>query len=163
MTGFDYTVLLVVGSSVLLGLLRGAIREVCALAGWAVAFLAARAYTPSLAAVLPASLPGGALRYIIAWVLLFFGVLLATGLVTLLAVQLVHGIGLGWLDKGLGVAFGCARGTLIVLVLVLAAGLTSLPQRPFWRHARLSSPLVAAANHLKHLLPGDLSKRIQFE
>lgn len=163
MAGFDYTILLIVGGSVLLGLLRGAIREVLSLLGWGVAFLVARTYTSSLAGMLPVSIPSEALRYIIAYVLLFVGVLLATGMLTLLLVELVHGIGLGWLDKGLGGVFGCARGTLIVLVLVLAAGFTSLPQKPFWRQARFSSPLTAAANHLKHLLPGDLSKRIRYE
>jgi membrane protein required for colicin V production len=43
MTAFDYAVLAVIAASVLLGLWRGVVSEVLALAAWVVAFLVARA------------------------------------------------------------------------------------------------------------------------
>jgi membrane protein required for colicin V production len=62
-----------------------------------------------------------------------------------------------------GMLFGLARGGLIVLVLVLLAGLTTLPRDPLWRNAMLSSPLEAFAMHVKVWLPGDWSRRIKYD
>jgi len=75
---------------------------------------------------------------------------------------LVKSAGLAAEDRILGGVFGLARGALIVLVLVLLAGLTSLPKRPVWRDAVLSPPLEALALSVKIWLPGDLSRRISY-
>ena len=62
-----------------------------------------------------------------------------------------------------GMLFGLARGGLIVLVLVLLAGLTTLPRDPIWRNAMLSSPLESLALYVKAWLPGELSRRIKYD
>jgi membrane protein required for colicin V production len=46
MTAFDYLVLGIVGLSVLVSVLRGAVREVMALGGWVAAFLVANTFAP---------------------------------------------------------------------------------------------------------------------
>jgi membrane protein required for colicin V production len=58
--------------------------------------------------------------------------------------------------------FGLVRGFLVVLLIVLAAGLTALPQEPFWRKAVLSGPLEMAALMAIPWLPQDLSRHINF-
>ena len=77
--------------------------------------------------------------------------------------RLVKGAGFAFEDRLLGALFGLARGGLVVMVLVLLAGLTTLPRDPMWRNAMLSSPLEAFALYLKAWLPGDLSKRIKYD
>ncbi|MCF8177256.1 MAG: CvpA family protein, partial [Sulfuritalea sp.] len=49
MTAFDYAVLTVIAASVLLGLWRGVVSEILALAAWVVAFLVARAEASEVA------------------------------------------------------------------------------------------------------------------
>jgi membrane protein required for colicin V production len=49
-----------------------------------------------------------------------------------------------------------------VLLVVLTAGLTALPQEPFWRKALLSKPLETAAMMAMPWLPQDVSKRISY-
>ena len=49
MTAFDYAVLTVISASVLLGLWRGVVSEILALAAWVVAFLVARAEAAEVA------------------------------------------------------------------------------------------------------------------
>jgi len=163
MTLFDYTVLLIVGLSILLSVMRGAVREILALSSWVAAFLVANAYGVWLAAQLPAAIPGEALKLLAAFIILFLTTLLLMSLFTIALSELVKTVGLGTFDRGLGAIFGLARGLLIVMVLVLLAGLTSLPQQHFWRDAMFSSPLEALTIKAKIWLPEDFSKRLSYD
>lgn len=163
MTLFDYAVLLVIGLSVLLSVLRGMVREVLALAGWVLAFVAANMFAADLASMLPAAVSGESVRLLVAFAALFVVTLLITGLVSMLASELVKSLGLGVPDRVLGALFGLARGLLIVMVAVLLAGLTSAPRQPFWRQAVLSGPLETIAIAIKPWLPRELSKRIRYD
>ena len=77
--------------------------------------------------------------------------------------RLVKAAGLGFEDRFLGAIFGVARGLLMVMVLMLFAGLTSLPKQPAWRGALMSLPLETLAVQLKQWLPDDLSQRIRYD
>ncbi|TFH11944.1 MAG: CvpA family protein, partial [Nitrosomonadales bacterium] len=83
-------------------------------------------------------------------------------MVTMLASALIRTVGLGSVDKFFGALFGFARGLLVVLLLVLSAGLTTLPQEPFWRKALLSKPLETGVIMIIPWLPWDLSRRVNY-
>jgi membrane protein required for colicin V production len=89
--------------------------------------------------------------------------LLGMVLLSLALVELVRAAGLGFADRVLGLAFGLARGALVVLTLVLLAGLTRLPEHPAWRDAMLSPPLEVLAIAVKPWLPGEVSRRIRYD
>jgi membrane protein required for colicin V production len=163
MTAFDYTVLVLIALSVLLSVMRGLVREVLALAAWIVAFLAANLLAEDLAALMPAAIQGAELRLLAGFVSAFFVVLLLMSLVSLAASQLMKHSGLGVEDRALGAVFGLARGMLVVMVLVLLAGLTSLPRKEVWRNAALSQPLEALAHEVKVWLPAGLSRKIVYD
>ena len=93
----------------------------------------------------------------------FLLVLVLMSIAAVLASRLVKAAGLGVEDRVLGASFGVARGLLIVLVLMLLAGLTSLPQQPAWRAALTSPLLEALATQVKAWLPDDLSRRIRYD
>jgi membrane protein required for colicin V production len=163
MTVFDYAVLVIVGLSILVSIMRGLVREVLALLAWVAAFAVAVLFGADVAAHMPAAIPSEELRLLAGFVTVFFGVLLAMSLAAIAISRLVKSAGLGVEDRMFGMLFGFARGALIVLVLVLLAGLTALPRDPLWRNAMLSSPLEAFAIHVKVWLPGDLSRRIKYD
>jgi membrane protein required for colicin V production len=163
MTGFDYVVLTVLALSILVSVIRGAVREILALAGWVAAFLIANAMTPHLALMLPKEIPSDTLKLLIAFVALFVGTLVVTGLATVAIGELVKAAGLTPLDRGVGAVFGAARGALIVLVGVLLAGLTAMPKQQFWREAALSAPLESVAMDVKQWLPASFAQRIRYE
>ena len=162
MTVFDYAVLAIIGVSILLSVMRGFLREVMALLAWVVAFWVANLFTDQLAPLLPAAIPTPALRVLAAFVLLFFGVLLLMSLLAIAVSQFLKVIGVGPWDRLLGAFFGFARGMIIVLVLVLLSGLTSLPKQPIWKNAMLSSPLEALVMQAKPWLPLELKKRLNY-
>jgi membrane protein required for colicin V production len=163
MTPFDYAVLAIVGVSILISVIRGLVREVLALVAWAAAFVVATLFGARMAAVMPAAIPSEELRLLTGFLVVFVGVLVAMSLIAMVVSRLVKGAGFAFEDRMLGALFGLARGGLVVMVLVLLAGLTTLPRDPMWRNAMLSSPLEAFALYLKAWLPGDLSKRIKYD
>lgn len=163
MTAFDYAVLVIVGASVLLSVMRGAVREILALLSWVAALWVAYVYTMQLAPMLPANIPSQSLRLLAAFVILFLGSLLIMSLISIALSQFVKALGLGPLDRVLGAVFGLARGVLIALVVVLAAGLTSVPHQDYWKNAMFSPPLEAVVQSARPWLPEDFSRRISYD
>ena len=162
MTVFDYTVLLIVGVSILLSVMRGFLREVMALLAWVVAFWVANLYTAQFAPLLPEAIPTPELRLLAAFAALFFATLLVMSLIAITVGQLLKAVGIGAWDRGLGAVFGVVRGMIIVLVLVMLAGLTNLPKQPLWKNAMLSAPLEAMVQQFKPWLPAELAKRLKY-
>jgi membrane protein required for colicin V production len=163
MTVVDYAVLVIIVLSVVLSVWRGMVREVLALVAWVVAFLLAQHYAAPVAALLPDAIPGPSLKMLAGFCIVFLSVLLMMTLVAIGLAQLLRSAGLGPLDRALGGVFGLLRGCLIVLVLVIAVGLTSLPRQPAWRNAMFSAPLEAAALQIRPWLPDALGKRISYD
>ena len=161
MTGFDYAALAVLAFSLLVGILRGFVRELVMLAGWVAAFVLATFFSGHLARVMPDNL-GPMVAQLLAYAAIFGGTLIAAALIGLLASMLARSAGLGWTDRGLGACFGVVRGVLVVLAAVLVAGFTPLPQQPFWKSAVLSGPFETAVVALKSFLPGDMASRIRY-
>lgn len=162
MTLIDYVVLAIVGFSVLLSVLRGFVRELLALAAWAIAFIVARLFGGDLAAIMPAEIPGEELRWLAGFTTLFLSVLLVMSLVAVAASQLIKSAGLSVEDRLLGALFGLVRGAAVVVALALLAGATSLPQQQVWREAALRPLLELIALGVKGWLPPALAQHIKY-
>ncbi len=162
MTLLDYAVFAIVGFSVLLSVIRGLVREVFALAAWAIAFVVAWFFGSELATLMPEEIPSLELRLLAGFATVFFLVLLAMSLVAIAASQLVKSAGLSVEDRMLGAMFGLARGLLVVMALVLAAGATSLPAEPVWREAALRPLLERAALGIRDWLPPAIGQHIKY-
>ena len=163
MTPFDYTVLAVVGISVLVSLFRGAVREVMSILSWIGAFMIALHYAPRLADLLPLASSHTWLRLFIAFVGLMIVSLLLFALLTMAISQLIRGAGLAPWDRALGVVFGLARALIILIALVLIAELTPLPSKPAWRNAVFRPPLEAMAKNVRGILPARVADKIHFQ
>jgi membrane protein required for colicin V production len=163
MTWFDYGVLAVLGLSAVIGIWRGLVREVVSLAGWIAAVAVAAMFAGEAAALIPATSATPTVRMLIGFVGLFIVVLVTASIGGLLAAKVMRAVGLGVADRTLGGVFGIARGALILVILVLAAGLTAVPREPFWREAKLAPPLETAAVAVKPYLPKALADRVRYE
>jgi membrane protein required for colicin V production len=163
MTVFDYAVIFIIGLSVVLSVIRGAVREVLALTAWVLAFLAAQYYTVEIAAQLPDTLSNPSLRLMVGFAVIFLTVLVIMSLIAILCSKLVKASVLSVFDRCLGAVFGLVRGYLMVLILVLLGGLTLLPKQPMWKDALFSSQLERVATYVKTWLPEGLSKRINYQ
>lgn len=163
MTLFDYAVLTIIGFSVLLGVTRGLMREVIALAAWVVAFVVAGAYGGDMAPLLARQIPDESWRTLAAVVAVFFVTLIVMSVIALATSRLIKSAGLGTEDRLFGGIFGFARGLLVVLALVMIAGFTPLPRQTVWKSAMLAAPLEKLATLAKQWLPQAWAKYITYE
>jgi membrane protein required for colicin V production len=163
MTLFDYAVLAITGFSVVLGVMRGLVREVMALAAWVVAVIAASVFSGDVAPLLAGQIADEHWRVLAAVVAVFLGTLVVMSLIALMVSRLIQSAGLGAEDRLLGGIFGLARGLLVVLTFVLLAGLTPLPRQPVWKDAMLAAPLEKLAQFVRQWLPRDGAKYISYD
>lgn len=143
-TWVDWVVVAIVSLSTLLSLLRGFTREALSLLGWIAAFIIAYVFAGELASRMTGLISNITARYIAAWLLLLVGVLLVTGLVSMLMAQMVKATGLGTLDRLLGTIFGFARGVIIVLVLVFLIRELLPPRDQVWLYQAHLMPQIDA-------------------
>jgi membrane protein required for colicin V production len=162
MTLFDYFAIAIVGISMLLGLMRGAIKEVFSLASWVIAFIVAKLFSVQFAQTLESAVSNSSLRLLTAFIILFTVTLIIMGLISLLLTAAIKKIGLGSLDSLLGTIIGFLRGMVIMLVLVILGGMTALPQQTDWRNAFTSGWFEVLAQSVKPWLPEAMAKRIHF-
>jgi membrane protein required for colicin V production len=162
MNAFDWTIIAVVGLSMLLAFARGVTRELIALVAWVLGFVAAVALTPLVGGMLPEIGNNPVVRYLIAFVAVFIGCLVLGALVAWPLASVIRKAGLGFVDRFLGAIFGVARGLVLVMAFVLVAGLTTLPRQVWWQNAALAPPFAAAALALKPWLPPEWAERLDY-
>lgn len=163
MTLFDIAVIAILLISVGLAVWRGMVREIFSLASWLGAFWISKEFAGTVSGWLPASVSNPGLRLVIGFISLMLLSLLVFSLLTLLMVHLVKIAGLKTSDRTLGAFFGLVRGVVIVVILVLLGGMTSVPRQPFWREALLSGPLEAVALWVRPWFPAEVERRVSFE
>lgn len=162
MIWIDYILLAIIVISALLSLWRGFVKEALSLASWIVALWVALLFFHDLADWLARWIDTPSIRDAVGFGLLFVVTVLIGGLVGYLAGELVSKTGLTATDRVLGMLFGVARGVVIVAVMVLLAGLTSLPQDPWWRESLLLVHFQDVALWLRSFLPADIAENISF-
>ena len=157
----DYVILGIIAISILVGAIRGFIKEAFSLAVWAAAFLVAFQYSGDLALQLENHIELPSARASLAFAGLFLSVLLVGGLLTFLIGKLVEKTGLSGTDRLLGGIFGGVRGLILVLVLMLVAGLTPVPQDPWWQQSRSIQSLMPLAEWSSQFLPDYILEHLE--
>lgn len=128
MNALDIIALAIVAISGLMSFRVGLIREVFALGALLIGLFGAIVLTRGLAGQLPVFFDSQAVTQVLCFVVLFIAVYLIVSLIGSMIARAIRAIHLGWLDRLLGFLFGCARGALVVLLLII--GLTFvLPER----------------------------------
>lgn len=158
----DVVILALIALSAILSLFRGFVKEALALASWLVALWVAMTFYEDLAAWLAQwiTLPSG--QKVVAFAALFICVLLLGALINYLASRLVSRTGLTGTDKLLGIVFGVARGGVIVAILVLLAGLTPIPQDPWWQDSQFLGYFEEFALWMRDYIPRDIADNISY-
>ncbi len=160
LTWIDTVVLVVILASTILSLFRGLVKEIASLAVWVIAFVAASRLAGEAAAMLPDWIPP-ALEQTVAFLGILVVVLVVGKLVTLALKEMVSAVGMGAIDRILGMAFGAARGVLIVVALAILAAMTSLPNQTTWRLSKTRPALEWGIKTAAPWLPNILGERIR--
>jgi len=160
MNGLDAGVIIVVLISLLIGLWRGLLYEVLSLLGWPVAFLLSKLFADDLASML--SIAQEVVRITAAYALVFIFALIVWSILVGLTSKLMKSMGVAWTDRVMGGLFGILRGGMVVLVLAWLAGMTHIPEQPFWRSALTSKALEDIALLTKAWLPDGIARRVHY-
>ena len=158
----DVVIISLVVLSAILSLFRGFVKEALALITWLVALWVAMAFYEELAVWLSQWIAVPSAQKVTAFALLFICVLLLGAMVNYLAGKLVDKTGLTGTDKMLGVVFGIARGAVIVAILVLLAGLTPVPQDPWWQDSMFLGYFEELAMWMRDFLPSEIANNITY-
>lgn len=158
----DYVITAIVCISALMGLFRGFIKEAFALVLWVVAVWVGIQYSRDVAALLQTTITYPSARMAAAFSILFFATLILGSLISFLLSQLIAKTGLTGSDRLLGMLFGIVRGAVLVSILVMLAGVTPLPEDPWWKQSILIPPFQSLAIWLKLHMPTGLADYINY-
>jgi membrane protein required for colicin V production len=153
----DIVILVLIGLSMAISLWRGFTREALSLVAWIAAFWVGFSFAWYPAELLEAHVAVPSARLALGFLGLFIATLLIGGVINYLIGKAVDKTGLTGTDRMLGLLFGLARGIVLVGILVLLAGLTPLPQDPWWGESLFIGHFQQLAELLRDLLPPDIA------
>lgn len=128
----DCAIILVLAVSGIISLRRGLVRELLSLAVWGASFLIATIYAPVFSVYLESYTDTPSAQQMAAFAILFVTTLLSGSVIIYLLSSLVKVAGLSNVDRFFGVVFGCARGVLIILVIVIYLPLAFPIDQDLW-------------------------------
>lgn len=160
MEWIDYIVIAIVAISILVGALRGLVKEAFSLAVWVVAFFLAFQFSGALAENLENTISLPSARTALAFAGIFVSVLVLGGLLTYLVGKLVESTGLSGTDRLLGGVFGAVRGLIMVVMLILVAGFTPIPRDPWWGESRSIQSFMPLADWAATYLPESIRSHL---
>jgi membrane protein required for colicin V production len=157
LTAFDVAVLLIVGISALLALVRGATREALTMAAWVGALVVAYYGFGYVRELAQKTIEIRWIADVVALVVVFVVPLIAFKTVAAVLSDHVADGGFSMADRLLGMVFGAVRGAAIVCALYLGVGILIEPeeQPPWITHAALLPYVQQGAGFLQGLLPAD--------
>jgi membrane protein required for colicin V production len=137
LTGADVLIFLVLLGSTLIGLLRGFVREAVSLTFWILAIWAAWRFGPTVEPHLGGLLADPRIAPWVGRVVILLLVLVCGWVIGMLLSYFTRSVGLGPLDRVIGVFFGIVRGLVLIGLMVIGGELLHLNQEAWWNRSKL--------------------------
>ena len=137
MTGADLFILAILLGSTLIGVLRGFIREAVSLAFWILAVWAAWKMGPFVEPHLGGLLADPAIAPWVGRLVILVLVLLLGWVVGMLLSYFTRAMGLGPLDRVIGLFFGILRGLVLMGLVVIGGELLHMNQEEWWARSKM--------------------------
>ncbi|WP_412460425.1 CvpA family protein [Pseudomonas sp. SC11] len=153
-TWVDWAIIAIIAISSLISLKRGFVKEALSLLIWIVAGAVAWMFGGSLSQYLESYIQTPSARVIAGCTMLFIATLLVGAMINFLIGELIRVTGLSGTDRFLGMAFGAARGGLLVVVAVGLLSLGPVQQDSWWQESRLIPQFLLVADWSKNLILG---------
>lgn len=161
MNWLDLVLAAILIMSVVSGLRSGLVRVLVGTAATVLAFLlASQLYNP-VAALFADSVSSPQLASLIGFLIIFIGVMLLGGLVSKIVRAALKLVGLSFLDRLLGGAFGLGRAVIIGSILVMALLAFSPTGTPSSVSGSALAPvMIEGANVLSYLTPDSVKQQV---
>lgn len=148
MTWVDWIILVVLLISMVTAFMRGAVREIIGLAAWLLGAYIAFTYTPQLQNLLATVILTPEFRYVVMFLCILIIFLILGALGGRLIGRAVGAIGLSGLDRLLGIAFGLARGLVLVVIFIMVANFTPMVKNEYWKSSLFITTLKGPSDQL---------------
>lgn len=156
----DYGILGLIAVSVLMGIIRGFVREAMSLVTWVVAIAVGILYCGPVSALFT-SISMEGVRLLLAFILLALTTLIIGGILSYFLARLIHFTGFGITDRIIGILFGLARGVVVIALMVMLAEPTPFKNDVIWKESTLVPRFQPMAHWMKGKLPEDLLKKFE--
>jgi membrane protein required for colicin V production len=153
-TWVDWAIVAIIAISALISLSRGFVKEALSLVTWIIAGAVAWMFGGSLSEYLAGYIETPSARVIAGCAIMFVATLIVGAMINYLIGELVRITGLSGTDRFLGMAFGAARGVLLVVVAVGLLSLGPVQQDGWWKESQLVPKFLLVADWSKNLILG---------
>jgi membrane protein required for colicin V production len=157
--GFDVIVLGLAGALGVVGLWKGLTRILIGIAALVAAFLVAARFHETVAPRLPWLDEAGELRRLVAWAVLFCGVLLAGAIVAWIVRKLLAVAMLGWADRLAGAVLGIAAAVLVAALVALPVVAYAPSGEEMLRDSTLAPWVTVVADVARAAVPDGMAQR----
>jgi membrane protein required for colicin V production len=163
LNAFDYLMIVVMVAFTITGALRGFVLEVLSLVLWPLSAFVAWLFAEQTAALYGSMISDPQLRTVAGFVTVFLAVFVIGTIVVYFIHRAVPMRGpLRTSNAVLGGVVGLVRGGIIIVIVFLVAGITPMPQRPWWRESLLTPYFQRAAVTVSSYLPSDIARHIRY-
>jgi membrane protein required for colicin V production len=160
MSGLDWIIVVVIGLSVLMAVAQGFFFEMFSLAGAVVGYLLAAWQYGTIAPWFEPHVKSAAVANAAAFFVIFTGVMLVAGIAGRITRWMMKEVGLRWMDRILGGAFGLVRGAIVVTVGVVMLA-TFVPEAKALEQSTLSRYFLVTGRAVSWLAPAEMRQKFQ--
>ena len=154
----DIAIFVIIGLSMLTGLVRGFVKELIALGIWILAFWLAYHYTASAEILLQQYIKDPSARKIAGFVIILLATVIAGSIVNAIFSFILKRAGLSGTDRLLGMGFGFFRGVFVVSLIIVVLNMTSIPHDNYFRDSSLYPRFDPLTKWLTARLPNVIHK-----
>ncbi len=147
--------------SILIGIVRGFVKESISLVTWVVAIGLAVVYTTHLAEHMTFTKHSFA-KNLASFLVIFVGTVFIGAIINYIIGGMIRKTPFSIPDRVLGSLFGVLRGICFITILVLVAGLTPFPQEKWWQDSYAINRFQVLAIWVKDRLPDENAKVFHF-
>ena len=158
----DYGILALIGISILMGIIRGFVREAMSLITWITAIILTVLYFQPLSEMFSSRISMVGFRYILAIAIIALSTLIIGGIISHLIARLIKFTGFGATDRFVGVLFGFARGAVVVAAGIMLVLPTPLVKDKLWQESMFIPRIQPLSVWMHSKIPDDLIKKFNF-
>ena len=162
MIWLDYAIIGLVSIALIIGLLRGFKVELFSLAFWVLAIVIGLSFSLEFSVFLESTISDTSPKIAASFTLLLLITLIVGTLIRLVLGESINKPELTFLDRLGGMIIGVLHGMIVAVILVILAGLTSLPEDLWWKESKLLPPFQLCAVWLRNHIPSGMAEYIHY-
>lgn len=165
MGGFDWIIAAVLLVSILVGLMRGFIKESLSLISWILAVWLAITFSTEAGEFINQfiHIPNPKFRMTAGFALIFVGSLFCFAIISFLVIKIFVRGPIKSIDRVLGVGFGALRGAAIVVALLVVARAAGFENADWWQNSQHIAKFEPYMGYVESLMPDDWRTEVDSE